>query len=235
MAKTSAPTVKATHLRPTKSGYFLRKVTPLTNVIITDVFAKTIAATGAKRVGTPVIRKAIAAAKINVVYSLLVFRTKVEPAFLEATSVKDVVHGYLLVCELPQTVAVFAHRAQFDDSLLGAAVIPLPHDELTRLFADQATAYEKLSLKMMSVSQRALRGRSYEAADLRYAMPTLGSNRSIPRHIRLKKGISVHSLTPGTFRQLGFCTRSGWTGPPNVCRSRTCGADQWRRSWATTA
>src|SRR5690606_38372303 len=65
--------------------------------------------------------------------------------------------------------------------------------ELSKLI-DQGAEFQKLSLKNMTVSGKAIRNRSYEAENLKGVFSLYSAGRSIPYHIKVKEHGTIKSL-----------------------------------------
>lgn len=187
------------HLRLPTSAYFFRKHAPLSAAAVRRLLGAARAHAAGRPLQTVLKRRKVLAG-YALHYSFVIFREEFEPPFLEGTNVLNVAYGFLLLCELHDTLIVLKSNAEFDSSSLGAAVSPFAHGELRRLFANRNPAYEKIGVRTMLVSEVGVRGRTLEADDLKTCMSTIGANRSIPLGLRIRVGTEVHTVTPNTSR-----------------------------------
>lgn len=71
--------------------------------------------------------------------------------------------------------------------------------DLTGTFDDNSVEFQKIALRNMTISDRAMRARSYEAADLKGLLSTHSAGRSIPYYMKLRQG-SITKTISGTGR-----------------------------------
>jgi len=133
-------------------------------------------------------------------YSFLLFREKYQPPFLDGSDLKDVVHCYLLICELPSTIAVFKSHAHFLESDLEDAGTLLDHADSSRMYMTGTAKYERMSTRMMTMSQDGIHASSHASPDLAGAMPMSGANRAIPTGFQVNSGYATHTVSPNTGR-----------------------------------
>lgn len=67
------------------------------------------------------------------------------------------------------------------------------------LIDDNSVEFQKIALRNMTISDRAMRARSYEAADLKGLLSTHSAGRSIPYYMKLRQG-SITKTISGTGR-----------------------------------
>lgn len=136
--------------------------------------------------------------------SFLCFRSEDAPSFLPLSNLRETSYGFALLVELALTgfwyIGVFKKGATGADEALENYLKPPSRRSFSRAFGKGA-AYQRLSLKRMTASNHELLASSYEAENLKTALPTLGITRSVPRSLRMRheKHGSI-SITPGTFR-----------------------------------
>lgn len=197
----ATPQITLDDLRVPTSGHFFRLPKALTSAAVTRLFAEiTSQSSEGKPVGR-IVREARTHGTVPFVASLLCFKQKSRrPSFLPDSTFVETSYGFVLLLEVAGILAYLKKGAANADEWLEEESEPVDGRALTRVYATGA-AYEKMSLKRMTVSPSELRACSYEATDLTTTIPNLGLGRSIPRFIRL-----VHpregtlSITPGTSR-----------------------------------
>jgi hypothetical protein len=182
-----------------KSAYFFQKQKSLSKALVERMFHSAMRnATG--NALQRVIRKIARIGGTTVRYSFILFREESEPGFLDGTGLRNIEHCFLLVCELPSTIAVIKSHAHFTDSDLEDAASVFGHAELSRLYMRATVAYERIGMRMMNLSRDGIHSSTLEAPDLARAMSTLGTNRAIPTGLRIKSGDDTHTVTPSTGR-----------------------------------
>jgi hypothetical protein len=186
-------------LRTAKNAYFFRKLKPLSKALVERIFQSAMTnATG--NAIQRLIRKAARIGGTTVRYSFILFREEAEPGFLDGTTLRDIEHCFLLLCELPSTIAVIKSHAHFTDSDLENSAAVYGHAELSRLYMRATAAYERIGMRMMNLSRDGIHSSTLEAPDLARSMSTLGTNRAIPTGLRIKSGDDTHTVTPSTGR-----------------------------------
>lgn len=126
------------------------------------------------------------------------------PSFLPNSNLLEKTFGFFLVIEVEigrvWYIGIFKKGVAGIDKAVESWLKRPSRRSFSRAFADGGT-YQKLSLKRMTASKHELLGASYEAANLKTTLPTLGVTRSVPRSIRIRHGTyGMISITPGTFR-----------------------------------
>lgn len=187
------------YLRAPRSAYVFRKITAPTSAVIQRSFSNALS-TSKKRAIERIVKGDAKSLGASGSYSFLLFRTESEPPFMKGGDLVDTRHAFLLICELSEIAVVFKHGAAFDEKLFAKAMLPLTHGESTDLFSGANATYEQIALRNMSVSDKALRNRSFDAADLKIAMSSVGANRSIPKGFRVRTDGAAHTIAPSTSR-----------------------------------
>lgn len=182
-----------------KNAYFFQKRKPLSKALVERIFHSAMRnATG--NALQRIIRKSARIGATTVRYSFLLFREESEPGFLDGTTLRNTEHCFLLICELPRTIAVIKSHAHFTDSELENAATTYGHSDMSRLYMRPTVTYERIGMRMMNLSRDGIHSSTLEAPDLARSMSTLGANRAIPTGLRIKSGDEVHTVTPNTGR-----------------------------------
>ncbi len=183
-----------------KSAYFFQKHKPLSKAHIKRIFKSVMEGISERALQSGPINKAIQVGGKAVKYSFMLFREKYQPPFLDGTKLSDVTHGYLLICELPSTIAVFKSHAHFVESDLEDAGTPIEHADSTRMFMVNNAKYERISARMMTMSNDGIHTYSQAALDLERSMSMAGTNRAIPTGFQINAGDLTHTVSPNTGR-----------------------------------
>lgn len=187
-------------LRTPKNAYFFRKLKLLSRSHVKRIFDSAMKHATDRALQARPINEHVQIGNKTVRYSFLLFREKHEPAFLDASQLKNVVHCYLLICELPDTIVVFKSHAHFLESDLEDAGAPIEHSELTRMYMDDDATYERIAMRMMNLSREGIHSSTQAALDLARAMSTAGANRAIPTGLQIKSEDGTHTVIPNTGR-----------------------------------
>ncbi|WP_231565441.1 hypothetical protein [Vibrio hyugaensis] len=134
----------------------------------------------------------------NYVYSVRVFPTVRSVYFMNDGEVEDRIHAYIVIIEYDNHCAVLKKSCSNVSDLLKDKFTLIGSTELGRTFSVDAE-YQKMSTRNMTVSDRAMRARSYEAANLKGLLSTHSAGRSIPYYLKVRQGTSIKSIS-GTGR-----------------------------------
>ncbi|MCY9856026.1 hypothetical protein [Vibrio mediterranei] len=141
--------------------------------------------------------KVVEDTELRYVYSIKVFPS-VRPVYFLDDQVEDRIHAYIIIIEYSDHYAVMKKSCSNITELLKENFELIGSTELTRTFAQDAE-YQKMALRNMTISDKAMRARSYEAADLKGLLSTHSAGRSIPYYLKIRQGASTKSIS-GTGR-----------------------------------
>ncbi|MGB7371763.1 hypothetical protein [Erythrobacter sp.] len=157
-------------------------------------------------------------------YSAIAFSYERRPAFFddafldEDDALRDRVHGFLLIVEHSDHVAVFKAgldvTAAFKSEYLGR----VPAERVETAIAQTTASFQQLRLRNMSVSNLAVRSKTFEASDLASVVPTTSANRFIPQGYKVRLDGTNYAATPSTGRISMSADRAGleraiqWSG-----------------------
>ena len=114
--------------------------------------------------------------------SAIVFYSKREAYFAPDHDIFDTIASYLVIIENgPREFALFKKNCATMTPILEKYYEIVEYDELLNTFDDSRSQIQKLSTREMTVSDKGLRARSYEAPDLKGHMSPHAAGRSIPR------------------------------------------------------
>lgn len=135
-----------------------------------------------------IVRKDIVIDTKTIVYSLCVFKYDSKPTFIEEGTDGwiETKLAYLLIVEIDNYIVVSKKNISNIQDFL-KQFSPLDYTILSTLFVDDNTSFEKFSLKNLNVSDKAIRGKSLEALDLKENFSTLGANNYMVNSLRVKK------------------------------------------------
>lgn len=141
--------------------------------------------------------KRLAESDLNYTYSVKVF-SSVRPVYFINENISDKIHAYIILIECGGYLAVLRKSCSSVTETIKENFELVGSTELSRTFSDDVE-YQKLALRNMTVSDRAMRARSYEAADLKGLLSTHAAGRSIPFYLKIRQGPSIKSIS-GTGR-----------------------------------
>lgn len=127
-----------------------------------------------------------------------VFPTTRQVFFLSEDNIEDRIFAFIILIELDDYLVVMSKSCANFSQILKDNFELIQTQDLSKLLGNNAE-FQKMSLRNMTVSDKAVRNRSYEAANLRGTFSTHAAGRSIPSHIRVRDGGSVKSIS-GTGR-----------------------------------
>lgn len=141
--------------------------------------------------------KVVEDTELRYVYSIKVFPS-VRPVYFLDDQVEDRIHAYIIIIEYSDHYAVMKKSCSNITEILKENFELIGSTELTRTFTQDAE-YQKMALRNMTISDKAMRARSYEAADLKGLLSTHSAGRSIPYYLKIRQGASTKSIS-GTGR-----------------------------------
>lgn len=183
-------------LRTARAAHFYRRRKPLTNKGVTDLFVQL--RKDAVGPGQTLFR-AVRVKRADAHYSAICFAFDRPVSFLD-NDASDRVHGFLLIVECAETVAVFKAGLDVTSAFRRDFLDPLGRSRVERAIARHDAVFEKLSLRNMTTSPFALRAKVLEARDLQNAIASSSATRFIPQGYRVKREDGSYSATPSTGR-----------------------------------
>lgn len=185
------------------SGYFHHLEDALTDQEVSVAFNSILSSSNATQTSR-LLRESRVANGTNCWASLLVHSTNHKPSFLPNSQLEESVYGFTLLVEAQVAgawiIGIFKKGAAGVDEALESILKSPKRGAFARAFSKGAT-FQRLSLKRMTASKHELQASSYEAFDLKTALPTFGITRSVPRSLRIRHDTHGSiSITPGTFR-----------------------------------
>lgn len=142
---------------------------------------------------------------INFVYSARVFPSSRPVYFLDG-DFEDKVYAFILIIEIGGYLAVLKKSCANIFDLMDKNFTLVGSKEFSSSFSDDDVEFQRLALRNMTVSDRAMRSRSYEAADLKGLLSTHSAGRSIPYYFKLRQGAKTRSIS-GTGRVVESSSR----------------------------
>jgi len=135
---------------------------------------------------------------LGFVYSARVFPTSRPVHFLD-DNFEDKIYAFILIIEIGDYFAVLKKSCANVFEIMDENFTLVGSKEFSSSFSDDDVEFQRLALRNMTVSDRAMRSRTYEAADLKGLLSTHSAGRSIPYYFKLRQGAKTRSIS-GTGR-----------------------------------
>lgn len=142
---------------------------------------------------------------LSYVYSARVFPSS-RPVYFLDDDFEDKVYAFILIIEIGDYLAVLKKSCTNIFDLMDENFTLVGSKEFSSSFSDDDVEFQRLALRNMTVSDRAMRSRSYEAADLKGLLSTHSAGRSIPYYFKLRQGAKTRSIS-GTGRVVESSSR----------------------------
>lgn len=139
------------------------------------------------------------------IVSALVYYSNRDAYFVPDGGLYDTIASYIVIVEVGnRELVIFKKSCATLTPLLEKSFEVASYDDLINTFDDSRSMIQKLSTREMNVSDKGIKVRSYEAADLKGHMSPHAAGRSIPRftQVRSKDDVRSLSLTTGRINQL---------------------------------
>ncbi|MCS4249579.1 hypothetical protein [Pseudomonas sp. BIGb0164] len=171
----------------TQNAQFYREDVPLTDVKLREILD---AASDNKTVGSAFIVDIFNETRelddgTAYIFSLRVFNTH-RPVHFWEEPLSDLIHALILIVKIDGYLAVLKKSCASVTEILNKYLTPIKSTELTSSFSDEDAEFQKIAMRNMTVSDRAMRTKAYEAADLRGLLSLHAAGRSIPYFFKLK-------------------------------------------------
>ncbi len=144
--------------------------------------------------------------EFSYVFSARVFPSE-RPVYFFNDDIKDKIYAFILVIEIDGYVAILKKSCANISECLKQNFDKINHIGMISTFDDDEVEFQKISLRNMTISDRALRSKSYEAADLKGLMSTHAAGRSIPFYLKIREGSKIKTITTNTGRMVESSNR----------------------------
>lgn len=137
--------------------------------------------------------------RLSCIYSAKVFSTT-RPVYFFDEEIADRVYAYIVIIEINNYVSVLKKSCSNISDVIDLHFDSVDHSKLTATFDDDDVEYQKIALRNMTISERAMRARSYEAMDLKGLFSTHAAGRSIPFFMKVRQGNSLKTISANSGR-----------------------------------
>lgn len=144
-------------------------------------------------------------------YSAISFAYKRVPSFVRpAADIRDIVHGFMLVVEKGDYLAVVKSGFEIPSSFKTKYLRPVGRARVESAVATTNAKFEQLAVRSMSGSKQTLRSKSVEAEDLENAMPLGSASRYVANRFRVRRDDGHFAATPSTGRIAKRSDKAGY-------------------------
>jgi len=194
-------------LNTSRSALFLRINRAFSKVVVEELFKQV----SKDRVGNyseKIIRKDYAD-PIRCKVSYLLFKFEDEPSFLVGSEFVETKYAFLLLVEVGNILAVIKKNVVGVEDFLDDRCERLEYEEISGLFSDDDTAYEKIALSNMGISKSAILRRTMESDNLKGQLSSQSSRRSVANTATVRTKDHRHVLRPHSSALSKADSRSG--------------------------
>ncbi len=146
---------------------------------------------------------------ISINYSICVFKFKTKPSFIDIAIDEwmETKLAYFVLAEFEKYIVITKKNISGLTDFI-KKINSIDYEILSTLFIDNSTQYEKIGLKNMSLSDKAIRSKTMESNDLQENFSTVGSNNYIVDNLRLSTEGTKIALSLNTSRVNKFGSRN---------------------------
>jgi hypothetical protein len=132
-------------------------------------------------------------------YSVRIFKTHRTVPFV-STYLVDEVHAYIVLIEFEDYVVILKKSTANIEAIIKKCLDLFPYSEIMSMYGNEDVEFQKINLRNMTVSDRAIRGKSFEAANLKGLISSHAAGRSIPHSMRIRSSSETQTITTTTAR-----------------------------------
>ncbi len=144
-------------------------------------------------------------------YSLRIFPALKDVYFIHDPEREyyDRIHAYILIVEIGEYVAVIKKSCSNIKGFMDEHFELINQENLTKAINEKDVEFQKLSARNMTVSDKAIRARSYEAVNLNGLLSTHITGRSIPCFLKIKSQDTIKTFNISSGRVVESSPRQG--------------------------
>lgn len=132
--------------------------------------------------------------EIPYIFSLKVFSSS-RPVYFLDDNLQDQIYAFILIIEYDNYLTVFKKSCANISEELEEHFTLISSDSLFGMVDENSTNLQKISLRNMTISEKAIRTRSYEALDLKGLLSTHSAGRAIPFYLKIRQGSLVKTIS----------------------------------------
>ena len=111
----------------------------------------------------------------------------------------DRIHAFIIIFEFENHISIIKKSCSNISEKIEKNFDLITNTMIAETFNDSDVSFQRISLRNMTVSDKAIRQRSYEAPDLKGTFSTHAAGRSIPLFLKFRQGSTVRTIS-GTGR-----------------------------------
>lgn len=131
---------------------------------------------------------------IDFTISIKVFSTVRPVYFLDDDSYEDRIFAYIVLIEIGNYLVVLSKSCATYLQYMKENFQLIDVNELSKLIGENAD-FQKISLRNMTVSEKAIRNRSLESSDLKGAFSSHSAGRAVPSHLKVREQGQTKSIS----------------------------------------
>lgn len=131
---------------------------------------------------------------IDYKYSIRIFQVNKSVNFIKGDEFIDLVYAYVLIIEINDYIIIFSKNSLSISQHLKKKFRLIKNLDFAKKISDDVE-YQKLTLRNMTISEKDIRSRAYEAQDLKGVLSLHLAGRSIPSYIKIKEKNKKISLS----------------------------------------
>ncbi|WP_447727218.1 hypothetical protein [Sphingomonas koreensis] len=186
------------HLRVGTSAYFYRRKKPLSAAAIARLFRDV---RDAARKPKNDLFRLVRQENEGSLYSAISFSHERAPGFLTRDASRyDRVHGFLLLVERGDYVAIFKSGLELPPSFVSEYLTPANPSSVEAAIATAEAVFERVQVKSTSISKEGVKKKVLEASDLANSMPMASAGGFFTQAYSVKRDDGHYSATPSTAR-----------------------------------
>ncbi|ELY3747907.1 hypothetical protein SMX51_002416 [Cronobacter sakazakii] len=114
-------------------------------------------------------------------------------------TIYDRIHAFIIIFEFDNYIAIVKKSCSNISEKIEKHFDLITNTMIADTFNDSDVSFQRITLRNMTVSEKAVRRRSYEAPDLKGAFSSHAAGRAIPLFLKLRQGSTIKSIS-GTGR-----------------------------------
>ncbi|AGK46439.1 hypothetical protein BTI_49 [Burkholderia thailandensis MSMB121] len=122
------------------------------------------------------------------------------PVYFLTEEFQDTIYAYIVIIEIGKYLSIFKKSCANISDKIDEHFNAIDHSLLTSTFDDEEVKFQKIALRNMTISERAMQARSYEAADLKGLLSTHAAGRSIPYFLKIRQGSNLKTISANSGR-----------------------------------
>ena len=136
---------------------------------------------------------------LEFIYSLRVFQTLKPVYFMGEVEggerYYDKIYAFILILEFGNSLAIIRKSCANISDELNKDFNLITNHFLIGTFNDSDVSFQKISTRNITISDKAIRSRSFESSDLKGSFSTHAAGRAIPYYLKLRQGSTIKTIS----------------------------------------